>query len=59
MNKSLKIILIIFSTFAITLLTSLLLELEIFKNIVRYILVLLLIISELYLGFIVYKSSLK
>jgi VIT1/CCC1 family predicted Fe2+/Mn2+ transporter len=59
MNKNLKIILIIFTTFIITFLTSLLLEIQIFKNIVRYILVILLIIFELYVGFILYKSSLK
>jgi VIT1/CCC1 family predicted Fe2+/Mn2+ transporter len=59
MNKNLKIILIIFTTFIITFVTSLLLEIEIFKNIVRYVLVILLIIFELYVGFILYKSSLK
>ncbi|TVZ55608.1 hypothetical protein OD91_0863 [Lutibacter sp. Hel_I_33_5] len=59
MNPNLKLILVIFSTFLIAFITSLLLELELFKNLVRYILVVLLIIFELYLGFIVYQSLYK
>ncbi len=50
-----KIISVIICTFLIAFLTSLLLELEMFQNPVRYILVILLIIIEFYFGYIIYK----
>ena len=48
--KSLQVILVILTTFFIAFLTSLLLELELFKSVVRFILVCLLIVIELIIG---------
>lgn len=51
----LKIISVIIGTFLIAFATSLLLELKMFQNPVRYILVIVLILVEIYFGFIVFK----
>jgi|TARA_R110002153_G_scaffold44686_1_gene126023 VIT1/CCC1 family predicted Fe2+/Mn2+ transporter len=55
MNDNLKLILVVLITFISAFLTSLLLELPLFKNPVRYVLAILLILVELYFGYIVYK----
>lgn len=52
---SVKLIAVVLGTFLIAVLTSLLLEIPMFQNPVRYILVILLITIEIYFGFIVYK----
>ena len=52
---SLKVISVIIGVFLIAFATSLLLELKMFQNPVRYILVILLILIELYFGFIMFK----
>ncbi|XRE42224.1 hypothetical protein ACIVBQ_000428 [Tenacibaculum discolor] len=57
--KSLQVILVILTTFFIAFLTSLLLELELFKSVVRYILVCLLIVIELIIGGAVLFFNLK
>ncbi len=52
---NLKLITLIIGIFLLAFATSLLLELELFLNPVRYILVILLILLELYFGYIIYK----
>ena len=52
---NLKLISVIIGVFLIAFATSLLLELKMFQNPVRYILVILLILIELYFGFIMFK----
>lgn len=55
MRNNLKLITVILATFAIAFVTSLLLEFTIFKNPIRYALVIMLVLVELYFGFITYK----
>jgi hypothetical protein len=52
---NLKLISVILATFLIAFATSLLLELPLFMNPVRYVLVLVLIAIEIYFGFLVYQ----
>jgi uncharacterized protein YacL len=52
---NLKLIATIFGTFAIAFVTSLLLELPLFQNPVRYILVILLILIEIYFGYLIFN----
>lgn len=52
---SFKLIAVIACTFLIAFATSLLLEIPLFQNPVRYILVILLIAIEIYFGFLIYK----
>tara|TARA_R110001606_G_scaffold42623_1_gene113692 strand:+ start:6855 stop:7040 length:186 start_codon:yes stop_codon:yes gene_type:complete len=52
---NLKLIALIIGIFLLAFATSLLLELDLFLNPVRYILVILLILLELYFGYIVYN----
>jgi hypothetical protein len=52
---NLKLIATIFGTFAIAFVTSLLLELPMFHNPVRYTLVVLLIIIEIYFGYLIFN----
>lgn len=59
MNNSLKLILVIVVTFAITILTSLLLELELFKTVERRILIDALLFIEVFLGYIIFTSIYK
>ena len=56
MNPDLKLILVIVVTFSIAFATSLLFEFQFFHQIVRYALVTLLILIELYLGLLIFKS---
>lgn len=56
---NLKIVSIILLTFLVAFLTSLLLELDLFKNPVRYALVVLLILFELYAGLAIYTFQMK
>ena len=56
---NLKILTTILLTFLVTFLTSLLLELDLFKNPVRYALVVLLIVFELYAGYAIYTYQMK
>ena len=55
MRNNLKLISIIVLTFLAAFATSLLLEFNIFKNPIRYALVIMLVLVELYFGFITYK----
>lgn len=59
MNASVKIIFLVLGTFLITFLTSLLLELPLFKAVERRILIDLLLLIELYFAFIIYKYLLQ
>lgn len=59
MNPNLKIIAVILVTFTLAIATSLLLELSIFKHWLRQVLIVLLIVIEITLGFIVFKSVIK
>jgi hypothetical protein len=56
-SVNMQLILIIICTFGITFVTSLLLELPIFKNLIRQILVIVLMLIELCLGFLIFKSK--
>lgn len=56
---NLKIVSIILLTFLVAFLTSLLLELDLFKNPVRYALVVLLILFELYVGYAIYAYQME
>jgi len=53
--NSIKLLAIVFGTFIIGFLTSLLLDMPVFQNPVRYVLVILLILIELYFGFLMYQ----
>lgn len=55
MAKDLKLIIILFATFTIAFLTTLLLELPIFKHWLRQSLVILFVMVQLYMGFILLK----
>lgn len=55
MQNNINLIAVVIITFLISFTTSLLLEIQLFKNPVRYILVVLLIIVQLYFGFLTYK----
>jgi len=57
--EDLKLILIILATFASALITSLLFELDFFKHWLRYAILVLSIILELYIGFAIVVSFLK
>lgn len=59
MNNNLKLILIILVTFAVAITTSLLLEIPLFKHWVRQTVIILLILVELYLGFVTFQSIYK
>jgi uncharacterized membrane protein len=50
-----KLIATILGTFIIAFLTSLLLDLQLFQNVVRYVLVILLICIEIYIGYLVFN----
>jgi uncharacterized membrane protein len=50
-----KLIATILGTFIIAFLTSLLLDLQLFQNVVRYVLVVLLICIEIYIGYLVFN----
>lgn len=54
--KDLQVVAIVVITFLVAFATSLLLELPLFKNPVRYVLVCLLIAIELTFGFVIFKS---
>lgn len=56
---NLKIVSIILLTFLVAFLTSLLLELDLFKNPVRYALIVLLILFELYVGYAIYAYQME
>ena len=58
---NLKLIITIIVTFALAFVTSLLLEIPLFQNPIRYILVILLIILEIYFGYLIfnYLTTLK
>ncbi|AUC13820.1 hypothetical protein BTO06_01045 [Tenacibaculum sp. SZ-18] len=55
----LKIISIVLLTFGVAIGTSLLLEIEIFRNPVRYFLVCMLILVELVFGYVIFKKFLS
>jgi len=57
--EDLKLILIILATFASALITSLLFELDFFKHWLRYAILVLSILVELYIGFAIVISFLK
>ncbi len=52
---NLKLIITIIGIFLLAFVTSLLLELPLFKNPVRYILVILLIVLEIYFGYLIFN----
>lgn len=56
---NLKIISTVLLTFIFAFATSLLLEIPLFKNPVRYILVVFLILVEIYFGFLLFKYQSK
>ncbi len=58
-SVNIQLVVIILCTFLTAFFTSLLLELPIFKNVVRQILVVLMIAIELYLGFLIFKSKIN
>lgn len=59
MNPSIKLILVIIITFLISIATSLLLEIPIFKHWLRQIIIILLIVIEIFCGYIIFKSILS
>ena len=56
MNNNLKLILIILFTFLLTLATTMLLEINIFKHWLRQSIIVLFIGFQFYLGFVLFKS---
>lgn len=54
--KDLQILVVVLATFSSMFLTSMLLELELFKHPVRIVLVCLFLLVELYFGFLIFKS---
>lgn len=59
MNPSIKLILVIIITFLISIATSLLLEIPIFKHWLRQVIIILLIVIEIFCGYIIFKSILS
>ncbi|MCG7502394.1 hypothetical protein MHM83_10970 [Tenacibaculum sp. Mcav3-52] len=57
--KDLQVVAIVVITFLVAFATSLLLELDLFRNLVRYILVCLLIIVELMIGVSIFIFKIK
>lgn len=58
-KQNIQLVLVIIITFLITFATSLLLELEIFKNPVRYVLVVILMLIEIFFGYIIFTYLLQ
>lgn len=59
MNPNVKIIVVVIATFLLAFFTSLLFELEIFGHWSRYGLVVLLMVIEIYFGWVIFKSFFK